>query len=313
MEENKIFEEGSANNLGEMNRVSKESEQQNCSRDFGTAEGVNNQSNKNNDEKEMKDLKEEGTVSQEDRFRLSINEYYNYVTGKIEIIEPLACVNPVEDEDSVLGFKLPWIEEGSEFIIDLDNEVTGEICDVVQNAQPKGAQIVNDYSWEILTGVLNVIKSRKGKDRYNYYDIEEWEPNDDFTRLDIYIGDRYANKSATFHFTNLGFNRDAYVWWENVQNCAGNYYPKYNQYCFGKTPVADAMKNGDVFWGNNELTKILIDIALDTARYWVKAHYYFMEESFFIGENNHDMTDEFRSFFWNFEKLPDITVTIFTD
>lgn len=37
-----FLKEGSANNLGEMNRVSKESEQQNSSRDFGFAEGVNN-------------------------------------------------------------------------------------------------------------------------------------------------------------------------------------------------------------------------------------------------------------------------------
>jgi len=312
MKNKQIFEEGSANNLGEMNRVSNESEQQNSSRDFGTAEGVINHLNKINDEKEMKNLNEEGTVPQEERIRMSINEYYNCATSKIEIIEPEVYVIPVEDEESVLGFNLPWIEEGSEFIPS-DDEEWEEPCDVVQHAHPKGAQIIDEYNYEILTGALNVLNSCIGKDRYNYYGTEEWEPNDDFTRIDVYVGNKFANKSATFHFTNLGFNGDPYVWWQNVEHCVEDYYPKYNQYCFGKTPVADAMKNGRVYHDEGKLTRNVIDIALDVARYWVKTHYYFMEPSFLFGENDHDMGDEFRSFLLDFDELPDITVTVFTD
>lgn len=257
MKNNKILENGSANNLGEMNRVFNESEQQNSSRDFGFAEGVN-------------------------------NRIY-----------------------SVLDLNLPWIERGTEFDIDWEND----IVDVIKDCEPRGAQIWDEGGCEILTGVMNVLKSKLGKDKYNVYGIDEWESNNNHTRLDIRIGDQYVSKkSATFVFTGLGLNgdyEDDYKeWWENLEECAENYYPKYNQYCYGLSEVGDTYPS---FQFGEELKRRLIDIALYEAQIWVEAHYFCMCPEVRAGRTELMLTEEPLSFYLDFDELPDISITIFTD
>lgn len=74
--------DGSANNLGEMNHVSKESEQQNCSRDFGNAEGVKNIFNKNNSEKSMKRKNDEKILIEVEKIS-SEAEIFNYMVESL--------------------------------------------------------------------------------------------------------------------------------------------------------------------------------------------------------------------------------------
>lgn len=189
--------------------------------------------------------------------------------------------------NTILDLHIWDIEKGDEFFSSFDDIDAPPLY-----IREGGGMLVDDMSYEILSGVIEVLKTTK-------FEITEENTDSDYktNRIDVYIGDRDAPKSATFVINDF-VNED---WKENRYDFLEEYYPKYNEYCFFSTRVADAEKDyhyiDDIF-----IKDSIYNIAKQIAYRWVKSWYWFIDDREIDYNYNFDS-----------EVFPTITITVFTE
>ena len=165
--------------------------------------------------------------------------------------------------NTILDLHIWDIEKGDEFFSSFDDIDAPPLY-----IREGGGMLVDDMSYEILSGVIEVLKTTK-------FEITEENTDSDYktNRIDVYIGDRDAPKSATFVINDF-VNED---WKENKYDFLEEYYPKYNEHCFFSTRVADAEKDyhyiDDIF-----IKDSIYNIAKQIAYRWVKSWYWFIDD-----------------------------------
>lgn len=189
--------------------------------------------------------------------------------------------------ETILDLHIWDIEKGDEFFSSFD-----DIDALPLYIRESDGMLVDDMSYEILSGVIEVLKTTK----FEITEENTW-PGSDTNRIDVYIGDRYAPKSATFVVNDFA-NKN---WQEHKYDLLEEYYPKYNEYCFRSTRVADAQK-GYHFIDDTFIKDSIYNIAKQIAYRWVKRWYWFIDDK--------EIDD---NFCFDSEYLPPITITVFSE